>query len=132
MKFKENSFRHSTEIIALQFLLRSGHKVLSHNYKKNRTEIDLITMDVEATIHATEVKGWKYTTWKQPLRHPLEAITEQRAEAYRGALTYYVNEHANEILRMVPHLKHVFEIPLCFNLIWIPEKTSIYYYPKLF
>ena len=127
-KKNKNLFRHKTEEIALEFLIRAGHVLLINNYKKLKTEIDLITLDCENVLHATEVKGWSNTKWK----HPLLSLTPQKITNYHNTVLSYVFQNQNKILNIIKTLDNINNLTFCFNLIWIPNESIIHYYPKLF
>jgi len=53
------------EMLAAEFLIRSGHEIMAKNWKARKAEIDLITKDGD-TLVFVEVKTKSYTYYGSP------------------------------------------------------------------
>ncbi len=135
-----NAFRHSGEGYGLLYLLASGHRLLDHNRRLGRVEVDLITLDLQGVLHFVEVKAWK----ENPSVHPLKSQNAFRRNLLRKAAGIFLatnrffqsQEYScteNHPLLTRNDLCADFTGEVSFDLLWVhPETGKVEEFPAIF
>ena len=76
------------EIIAKNYLIKKGYKIVETNYKNKLGEIDIIAKDKDCLVFV-EVK----TRTSRAFGDPLEAINFKKQQKIRAVATAYLKQH---------------------------------------
>lgn len=124
--------RNAGEWKACLFLRKLGHIILAHNFRTERTELDIISLDLasERCLHFTEVKAHN-----GPWKHPLSSQTALRRHKTRKAAQTFLFEYV-AYLRAGGHKAPGMELNtldccICFDLIWV-KRDGLEYFPSIF
>lgn len=116
---EHNDFGKLAEDIAHDFLIRSGYKILTRNYRFQKAEIDLVA-ESDDTIVIVEVKARKTNIFLEPQ----EAVTRKKIRLLVAAADAFMRERNHrsdvrfDIISVLPdlegklqitHLKDAFE-----------------------
>ncbi|WP_367897377.1 YraN family protein [Leptospira sp. WS58.C1] len=104
------------EDLAVELLLKQGHRILERNFRIKKGEIDIIS-EKENVLYFTEVKYWAKIS---PI-HPLEIFHPAKMKKMKTAAEYYLSKN-------VSFRDHF----VSFSLALITEKRELKYYLNLF
>tara|TARA_Y100001937_G_scaffold122287_2_gene182560 strand:+ start:85003 stop:85458 length:456 start_codon:yes stop_codon:yes gene_type:complete len=137
---KGNKMRNRGEWRAALYMRKKGHRILAHNYRTGRTEIDLLTLEPIAgpsdgaangpALHAVEVKSHE-SIWK----HPLETQHRLRRHKTRIAARSFLIEYV-AFLRQTGHKQlaselDALDLPVSFDLIWV-NRNGLEHFQSIF
>ena len=76
------------EDIAERFLINSGYKIFTRNFRSKIGEIDIIALH-QNTLVFVEVK----TRWSRRFGAPVEAVTTKKYEKIKNIPNYFILKH---------------------------------------
>ncbi len=82
---QKNTYGKRSEIIASDYLIKKGYKILAVNYKNKVGEIDIIAKDNNCLVFV-EVKA----RMSAQFGHPLEAVNAQKQHKIRSVAGVYL------------------------------------------